>query len=258
MNKELCPDIDSIGKIIREFVNSPGVKNAFDYLVPLLPDEAEILIVGGALRNLIMKNIHGWSPTTYDVDFFIAGIDRIQNIRKILSREKINQTALGGIRWFPEKNDYCFDFCVLSDFIIFKGFNIEPSVDNLIQNIDFNINAVVFDVKNEKLYERNCIASISERIIDSNSKLIYKKLITVYRILLFSEKLRFILSDRLFYYIKNSVDIDLLISLKRAYIANLGKEKTKEILKCYNRICKYKNYSTYINEEERLLTAYRN
>jgi hypothetical protein len=258
MTLQSFQDIAPVKKCVLEFVRGPDIKAPLDFLIDRLPDEAEILIVGGALRNLIIKNIHSWSPVTADIDLFIAGIDRIQNIRKILSREKINKTVLGGIRWFPEKNDYCFDFCILSDFIIFKGFNIEPSVDNLIQNIDFNINAVVFDVKKEKFYERNCISSISDRIIDFNSKLIYEKLITLYRILLFSEKLRFFLSDRLFYYIKNSVDIDLLISLKRAYIANLGKEKTKEILKCYNRICKYKNYGTYINEEERHLTAYQN
>jgi len=112
----------------------------------------------------------------------------------------------------------------LSDFIVIKGFNLKPSLDNLILNIDFNVNAVMFDVENEKLYERNCIGSISGRVLDFNSGLVYDKLITVYRILLFYEKLRFLLSERAYHYLKISVDIDTLITLKRALISNLGKE----------------------------------
>ncbi|MFO7666380.1 MAG: hypothetical protein R6V76_07170 [Desulfobacterales bacterium] len=250
------PDIDSVKKCVLKFVLRQDINDAFDFLVGRLPDKAEIFIVGGAIRNLIMKKIHGWSPVTADIDLFITGINSIHSIRKILWQEKITKTALGGIRWFPEKNDYCFDLCVLSDFIIFRGFNLKPTLDNLILDIDFNVNSVVFDMKKRDIYERNCIGSISDRVIDFNSDLIYDKLITVYRILLFCEKLRFFLSERIFYYIKTAVDIDLLISLKRAYVSNLGKEHSKEILKCYNRICKYKNYEAYRTEEEKYLTAY--
>ena len=110
-------------------------------------------------------------------------------------------------------------------------------------------------MKKGSIYERNCISSISSRVLDFNSGLVYDKLITVYRMLLFCEKLRFFLSERAFNYIKMAVDIDLLISLKRAYLFNLGKEKTKEILKYYNRICRYKNYGSYIKEEETFLTG---
>ncbi|MFH1974434.1 MAG: hypothetical protein ABIJ52_02590 [Pseudomonadota bacterium] len=249
------PDIDSVKKCVLKFVLRPDIKDAFDFLIPRLPDEAEIFIVGGAIRNLIMKKIHGWSPVTADIDLFIGGIDRSYVIGKILSQEKITKTALGGIRWYPEKTAFPFDLCLLSDFIVIKGFNLKPSLDNLLLNIDFNVNAVVFDVKKENLYERNCINSISSRVLDFNSDLIYDKLITVYRILLFYEKLRFFLSERAYRYLKTLVDIDTLITLKRALISNLGKEKAKEILKCYNRICKYKDYGSYIKEEETFLTG---
>lgn len=249
------PDIGSVKISIQEFAQRPDIKNVFDFLIPRLPGKAEIYIVGGAIRNLIMKEIHGWSPVTSDIDLYIEGIDRIQNIRRVLAQEKITKSSLGGIRWFPEKNDFYFDICLLSDFIIIKGFNLKPTLDNLILNIDFNVNAIVFDIKKENIYERNCISSVSDRVIDFNSNLIYDKLITVYRILLFCEKLRFFLSERMFYYIKTAVDIDLLISLKRAYISNLGKQKAKEILKWLNRICKYRDYGSYQKGEISFLTS---
>jgi len=247
------PDIYSVKKSVREFVQRPDIKKVFDYLITRLPDETEIFIVGGAIRNMIMEKIHGWSPVTADIDLFISGIDHIRIIRKALLQEKITKSSLGGIRWFPEKNDYYFDLCLLSDFIVIKGLNLRPSLDNFILNIDFNVNAIVFDVKKEIIYERNCINSISGRVLDFNAGLVYDKLITVYRILLFCEKLRFFLSERVFYYIKNYVDVDLLMLLERAYVSNLGRGKTKEIFKCYNRICEYKNYEAYIKEEEVLL-----
>ncbi len=249
------PDIDSVKKCVLKFVLRPDIKNVFDFLIPRLPDEAEIFIVGGAIRNLIMKKIHGWSPVTADIDLFIGNIDRALIIGKILSQEKITKTVLGGMRWYPEKTDLYFDLCLLSDFIVIKGLDLKPSLDNLILNIDFNVNAVVFDVKKENIYERNCISSISARVLDFNSDLVYDKLIIVYRILLFSEKLRFVLSERAFNYIKMAVDIDLIISLKRAYISNFGKEKAREILKVYNRIIKYRDYSSYRKEEEAILTS---
>jgi len=243
-------DINSVRKIVQEFSERPDIKDVFDFLIQGLPGEAEIFIVGGAIRNLIMREIHGWSPPTTDIDLFIGGINRSSIIVNILAKEKITRTVLGGIRWYPEKTGFYFDLCPLSDFIIIKGFNLKPSLDNLILNIDFNVNAVVFDVKKKVVYERNCIRSISGRFLDFNAILIYDKLITVYRMLLFYEKLQFFLSERAFNYIKMAVDIDLLISLKRAFISNLGKEKAKEILQCYNRICKYKNYGSYRKEEE--------
>ena len=246
------PDIDSVKQSVREFVLRPDIKEAFDFLASRLPDEAEIFLVGGAIRNLIIKEMYGWSPVTADIDLFIGNIDRSYIIKKAFSREKITKTALGGIRWYPEKTDIYFDVCLLSDFIVIKAFNLKPSLNNLILNIDFNINAIVFEVKKGDIYERNCISSISDRVLDFNSDIVFDKLITMYRILLFCEKLRFFLSKRAFYYIKTAVDIDLFISLKRAYISNLGKEKTKEILKCYNRICKYKDYESYIKGEEAL------
>jgi len=247
------PDIESVKTCVREFVLKQDIKDVFDFLIGHLPDEAEIFIVGGAIRNLIIKKIHDWCPVTADIDLFIGGIERSYVIGKILSQEKIIKTALGGIRWYPETTDLYFDLCLLSDFIVIKGLNLKPSLDNLILNIDFNVNAIVFDVKKGNIYERNCISSISARFLDFNSDLIYDKLITVYRLLLFCEKLRFFLSERAFYYIKMAVDIDLFISLKRAYISNLGKEKTKEILKVYNRIIKYRDYSSYRKEEEAIL-----
>ncbi len=249
------PDIGSVKISVREFVQRQDIKKAFDFLIPRLPDEAEVFIAGGAIRNLIMEKIHGWSPVTADIDLFIGGINSSRIIWKILSQEKITKTALGGIRWYPEITGLYFDICLLSDFIVIKGFDLKPSLDNLILSIDFNVNAVVFDVKKGSIYERNCISSISSRVLDFNSGLVYDKLITVYRMLLFCEKLRFFLSERAFNYIKMAVDIDLLISLKRAYLFNLGKEKTKEILKYYNRICRYKNYGSYIKEEETFLTG---
>ena len=249
------PDIDSVKKCVLKFVLRQDIKDAFDFLIGHLPDEAEIYIVGGAIRNLIMNKIHGWSPVTSDIDLFIGGIDSSHIIRKILSQEKITKTALGGIRWYPEKIDFYFDLCPLSDFIVIKGFNLNPTLNNLILNIDFNVNSVVFDMKKGDIYERNCISSISARFLDFNSYLVYDKLITLYRILLFCEKLRFVLSERAFYYIKNAVDIDLIISLKRAFISNLGKEKAKEILQCSSRICNYRNYESYRKGEETLWTG---
>lgn len=251
----LYTDIDSVKQIVHEFVLRPDIKDVFDFFIPRLPEEVEIFIVGGAIRNLIMKKIHGWSPATADIDLFIGGIDSSYIIGKILSREKTTKTALGGIRWYPEKAAFSFDLCLLSDFIVIKGLNLKPSLDNLLLNIDFNVNAVVLDVKKENLYERNCINSISSRVLDFNSDRIYDKLITVYRILLFYEKLRFVLSKRAYHYVKTSVDIDTLITLKRALISNLGKEKAKDILRCYNRICKCKDYESHRKEEETFLTA---
>ncbi|MDQ1330246.1 MAG: hypothetical protein QG578_509, partial [Thermodesulfobacteriota bacterium] len=209
------PDIHSVKESVLEFVQRPDIKKALDFLLTRLPDEAELFIAGGAIRNLIMEKIHGWSPVTADIDLFIGGIDRGHVISEILSPEKTAKTALGGIRWYPEKSGLYFDLSLLTDFIAIKGFDLKPTLDNLLLYIDFNVNAIVFDLKKGHLYERNCISSIAGRVLDFNSVLIYDKFITVYRMLLFCEKLKFFLSERALNYTKMAVDIDLQISLEK-------------------------------------------
>ena len=131
------PDIHSVKESVLEFVQRPDIKKAFEFLLTRLPDEADLFIAGGAIRNLIMEKIHGWSPVTADIDLFIGGINSSRIIWKILSQEKITKTALGGIRWYPEITGLYFDICLLSDFIVIKGFDLKPSLDNLILSIEY-------------------------------------------------------------------------------------------------------------------------
>jgi hypothetical protein len=86
--------------------------------------------------------------------------------------------------------------------------------------------------------------------MDFNTYMFYNKLILAYRILEINNKIKFILSENVFNFLKNAIDVDTLVDLEKTLISKLGKRKAKEVWKDYDRICKLENYLDYRNSEQ--------
>jgi len=112
------PDIDSVKKCVREFVLKQDIEDVFDFLIGHLPDEAEIFIVGGAIRNLIIKKVHGWSPVTADIDLFIGNIDRARVLDFNFNLIYDKLITVYRILLFCEKLRF---FCPKEPFVILNG-----------------------------------------------------------------------------------------------------------------------------------------
>lgn len=80
-----------------------------------MPGTAEIIVAGGAIRNILIDALHGYAPPTGDIDIFIAGLERDFSLSGILHDQTVEPTDLEGLRWYPasmtatlEKGESCW------------------------------------------------------------------------------------------------------------------------------------------------------
>lgn len=233
---------------IQAFFQNDQVLPFLKQLQSLLPDHSDLLITGGAVRNIIIQQTHGWSPRTLDIDIFIRCPDKDLDLGQILENQEIRQTDLGGIRWMPASSLYSFDLCLLKNFIIIQKYNLPPTRETLLAVVDFTANAAIFDFEQQKLFEHNCIDAVKKQLLDFNTTRIYTKLLLAYRTLLIRYKTQFMLSKQIFQFIKTAIDIDLLVSLKNLFLSKQSRETVDFLLDDYNQICGCKDYKTYISK----------
>lgn len=245
MNKKPGVETQLIRQWIKRFLSQDDLCIPLDHLRRNLPDSARLLVIGGALRNLILENIGGKAPRTEDIDVIIADSPLNFHFRNTLKNQRFRRTELRGVRWFPPDSGYSFDLSFLSDFVTLRYFSMESTVENLLSVIDFNVNAVIYDTKNEVLIEKNIFQALSGRVMDFNTTRIVDTLLIAYRLLILRNKLNFFLSERTFHFLRNAVDVNTLISLKSVLNGKLGKERAEAILKDYDAICSFTRYETY-------------
>jgi hypothetical protein len=95
----------------------------------------------------------------------------------------------------------------------------------LLATIDFNVNALLFDVKKNHFYEKGAINAIKEKTIGFNAEKTYDKGLLAYRLLLIRHKIGFYPSRRsiqVFTY--RHVDLDMMLWIKKTLESKVGKE----------------------------------
>ena len=251
----MLPDKKSIARSINRLLNGRNVWGPLHYLHTSLPEDAEIYIVGGAIRDVIIEESHGTGPRTVDIDVFIGNLQAGFDPADIFSEDRFKFTDLGGVRWRPEDTDLPFDICLLPDFVILKKYYLKPNLKNLLATIDYTINTAVFDYRRRILHERNCIADICRRYIDFNTRRFYNKKSTAFRSLVLRFKTDFRLSESVFYFLKNDISVEILAFLTNIFRARFDREKSKALMDDYDRITHYRDYSDYVQRAPECLSS---
>jgi hypothetical protein len=239
-------DRNRVESTVDSFFSRPEIACRLDYLRACFPQEARFLVAGGAVRNLIIELMHGSAPRTRDIDLFIAAVDKDFPLAQKLTAGNIHPTELGGWRWQPSACPYAFDLCLLPNFVIIAKYGLAPTLENLLQSVDFTVNAVVYDVAGRRMFEHHCISDISRRVIEFNTRRMATKLLHAYRILLVRHKTGFRLSAKVFAFVRGQLDIDTLSSLKQLLSSKQGEQTTRLILTEYDHICRCADYGEYL------------
>jgi hypothetical protein len=243
-------NIEKFRQKIIQFVSLEDISKPLNFLMNVLPQKACLLIFGGALRNFIIKQFYGNAPPTRDIDMVIGGLGKEFSIKKILTGEKFKNTDFGGVRWYPKNSVYSFDLSLLDNFLPIEKFHLEPDIDNLLATIDFNVNTLIFEVKNNHFYEKGAFNGIKEKIIGFNAQKTYDKGFLAYRLLLIRHKIGFYPSREAFRFLRCAVDLDMMLWIKKTLESKVGKELGEIVLADYDRICLYKNYEDYKKQEK--------
>ncbi len=230
---------------IAAFLNHAEIRTPLFFLEKLLPEDAEVYVVGGALRDLLIHKLHGRGPATEDIDLFIGNLADEFDLESRMLSERCLPTELGGIRWLPEHTRYAFDLCRLQDFVIFRKYAMQPNLKNLLTTVDFTFNAIIYDRKSATLHESCCVQAIRQRLLDFNSTMFYTREMIAYRALMLRSKTGFILSEAVFDFLKTNVDVEVLTFIKNLLCARQTRDRAKAVLSDYVRISRFKDYRAY-------------
>ena len=241
---------EGVATAVERFFKRPVIADSMELLSRRLPAESQILIAGGAIRNIVIEMVHGSAPPTKDIDLFIGGIAHNFSLAEMLKDQTTHRTDLGGLRWQPDSSAYVYDLCLLPNFIIIHTYRFEPTLKNLLTGIDLSINAIIYDYRGRTLYEKECLAAIRDRIIDFNCRLIPDKCLIAYRLLLMAHKTGFRFSEAAFQFLNRQMDVDTLVHLKRLLRMKQGKPLAKTIMCDFDRSCKYSTYTDYLKGTE--------
>jgi len=231
---------------VGRFLQQPGIRGNLDLLTRRLPDAADIYVVGGALRNIIIDRVHGKAPLTRDVDVFIGGLDRGFDLAAILRDQKVAPTDLKGIRWYPASSPLAYDICLLPDFLVIDAYRLDPNLVNLLRSVDFTINAIVYDIRRRKLFEMGCTAAVRQRRIDFNCRLIPDKRLIAYRIFLMAHKTGFELARPVFQFVKQQLELESVSEVRRIVRAKTERATAAAVMALYDELGRCPSFEAYL------------
>jgi len=240
-----APGRSQIRDQIARFVEMEAIRAPLDRLSGRLPEGARIVILGGALRNRILELISGSAPPTRDIDVFIGDIPDGFRLEPLFAGEPHSGIDLGGIRWDPG-SAFCFDLCLIRDFVVIRKFGLDPTPESLLASADFTVNAVLFDRTHLRFAESGCIEALERRILQFHSPRVYDEGLLAYRALSLAWKLGFKVSPEVFHFLKQRIDLDTLAWIQALLTAKLGKRGAKAVLEGYDRICRQPDYPAYL------------
>lgn len=232
------------------FFARPDVHGNLALLGERLPADAAIYAAGGALRNLLIAAMHGSAPPTRDIDLFIGGLRRDFDLAGALADQQAIPTDLKGLRWHPAGSDLVYDLSLLPDFLVIAAYGLDPTPGNLLDCIDFTINAILYDVHRRTLVERGCTAAVRNRVIDFNGRRIPDKGLMAYRILLMAHKTGFRLAEPVFDFVRHRLELETVRCLKGLLRAKVGKTTAAGIMAAYDALCRHRSYGDYRRAHE--------
>jgi len=230
---------------VSDFLERPEIRAPLEKLRRRLPAEAEIVVAGGALRNVFMEVLLGAAPPTRDVDLFIGGLEADFDLAAALRGEAFHPTDLKGWRWHPAGAELAWDLCLLPDFLVIAAYGLAPTLENLLAGIDLTINAVAWDLRRGRLLEQGCRAAVQARTIAFNSPRIPDKGLMAYRILLMAHKTGFHLARPVFDFLRTRLEVETLSHLRSLLRAKQGRAAAKTLLAAYDDLVRYPSYEAY-------------
>lgn len=238
---------DRLSRPVEQFFQRPDIHANLSLLARCLPASAQILVAGGALRNIVIDIIHGSAPPTRDIDIFIGGLDPAFSLAAVLGDQRIEPSDLKGLHWYPASSDLVYDMCLLPDFLVIAIGHLDPTLENFLTGIDFTVNAILYDFKQRALFERGCTAAVSGRMLDFNSRIIPDKRLMAYRILLTAHKTGFSLSKPVFQFVRNRLELETLTYVKRLLRAKIGKIGEANVMETYECLCRFRSHDAYLS-----------
>lgn len=241
------PQEERLKTAIRKFFQGSRLRPVVRRLESIFPSGARIFAAGGILRNILIRHIHGLYPPAHDIDLFIGNLPPDADLPGLFSGEDFEIAELGGIRWRPVGSGWIVDLCRIEDFVIIRQHHLDPTPEGLLAAIDFDVNAVTYELGGETLRETGCVRAIQKRTIGFNSHLFFNKAHLGYRVLLIQHRINFRVSENVFNFLKSAIDVETLRSIRSIMRSKLDPNLADRLIESFDTICLYRTYARYLD-----------
>ena len=160
VRRVLWPEqVEAVRKGICEIID----EHALNFVLYKTLRGREIYIVGGAVRDPLVKLAHGSALITPDIDILVNDMDGfdVEKALGVTGRNYVN--SFGSIRWKPNPQ-------LTVDVIPFSKMNAarsgEPSLELFLQTCDLTTSAVAYDPRAHILYDLAAVQGINKREVD--------------------------------------------------------------------------------------------
>jgi len=148
---------ENLGKILIERLRA---NPNFNEIISIVKNNSKgnIFLVGGTVSRTLASELYDGKQINQDFDFVVDVLNDELKIPEgwAVTHHKFNNPTF-------KKNDIEIDIFPLSDHQYIKKNNLEPTIENFLAGVPFSTQALVFDIKHEKLIGKDGIESLKNR-----------------------------------------------------------------------------------------------
>jgi hypothetical protein len=171
--------------------------NFLRFVLESFPKARPVLIVGGALRDLLLDP----PKTPKDVDITIGGVSN----RSLQRLKGITQNFFGGVTL--QRFGLSADIWPLAETYHIKQFGLSHSVSGFLGGAPFNLDKIAYDMRERQFFDDGCLAGVRRQRIVYAPKVPYLEPIQAARCILLRKKTHFLLDRSAQLLLQRAADI---------------------------------------------------
>lgn len=126
--------------------------------------KGNIYLIGGTVSRTLAKEIYGGTQINQDFDFVVDKLNEELEIPNgwVVTHHKFSNPTF-------KNGEIEIDIFPFSEYEYIKNNKLEPTIQNFLLGVPFTIQALAFDIKNEKLIGEEGIKALKERKFKVNN-----------------------------------------------------------------------------------------
>jgi hypothetical protein len=155
---------DNLTRIfIERLARTSGYEEAL--AIATLNAKGNVWLVGGIVSRVLVEDIYGIPQQGYDFDFLL---EDLKTELIVPTGWSVKRTKHGNPTF--TKNDLEVDLFPIATHNFIKSHGLEPTIENFFQGVPFTIQAIAFDVKNQRIVGNRGINALEKKEYAVNNR----------------------------------------------------------------------------------------
>ena len=187
MSVDIVKSSELIQTVEESLKDNPAIKYLEAVLEILKP--LHFYLMGGAVRDALVRRMYGLDLVTKDFDFLVVDEKGQVDLRGLFGNfSNMRWNRFGGLKWKPKEG---------VEFDLFTSYSFgRTSLDEVLEQVELTTSAIAYHFGDRLIYSCGAVQGIEDKEIDVKNPQADKPYITMSRLILHSDKLRFRIGNR--------------------------------------------------------------